>query len=123
MIRLQTNVGREDRWRDRLLDIVSELVAVTDPQINRKHDYKRAVALIQQAQLLLDFNEGKAADLNGALNAFGLTLNQFVGEVADDDLDRLEQHRVLLAVHAGVIDATKAVLGTGEFPNPETIGP
>src|SRR5205814_10141653 len=55
-ITTEADVRRTDKKCDRLLDTVSELVAVSDPELSLRIDYTRAVTLIHRAQLLLDLS-------------------------------------------------------------------
>ncbi len=121
LIELQTEAGRKDRWRDGVRDIVGEIVARSDPQINTRPQYGQVVSLIHRAQLMLDFDDGKEAHLNGILNEFGLALNSYGSAAYDaenDEWDRLQDQKDLLEIQGRLIDATKAVLGTGGRPGP-----
>jgi hypothetical protein len=95
---------------DRLVDTVSELITMTDPQINQEVDYPSAVRLIHRVQLLLDRSDERQARLNGRLNALGIAL---AGLIKHPDgavlLSRATASDVLRA-HGEVIDATQAVL-------------
>src|SRR4030095_7477085 len=75
-ITMDADVRRTDKKCDRLLDTVSELVAVSDPELSLRIDYTRANNLIFRAQLLLDLSIAPDKTLNGLLNQLGLAIQE-----------------------------------------------
>jgi len=101
---------RKDRREERLLDAVSELLAVSDPQAALGPEYGKAVVLIHRIQLLLDLGLPGERSLNGAVNQLGKRLHEyhFVRDRHIDD--KLPETQALLEAHSSVSDLTRAVL-------------
>lgn len=116
--RMITRIAEESRERargrtaDRLLEIVSELLVLSDPQVNETVDYPAAVKLIHQAQLLLDRADAKAVFLNGRLNALGIALAGTTKHPDGAILFSRGTSADVLRVHGEVIDAIQAVLNS-----------
>jgi len=107
-ITTEADVRRADKKCDRLLDTVSELVAVSDPELSLRIDYTRAVTLIHRARLLLDLSIAPEKTLNGLLNQLGLAIQERLtteGEPRGGALDGK-----IMQAQAQVIDRTKDVI-------------
>jgi energy-converting hydrogenase Eha subunit H len=109
LIHGQAATSREERRRERILDIVSEIVASTDPEVNATIDYQRIVKLINRVQLLLDFDSHREALLNGAVNELGITLGRVLAREPEDQWEDAERRKVILQAHGKVIDLARSV--------------
>jgi hypothetical protein len=96
--------SREKRT-DRIIDAVSELLEVSDPD-GARPDYARAAALILRIQLLLDATD-RHSGLREALNNLGLRLSDYLDEEPDN---RLHETGRLLEAQGAVIERTREVL-------------
>src|SRR5512135_2883951 len=101
---------QRERFLERLTEAVSELLAITDPQINQKIDYERVVRLIHGVQLLLNRELEHERQLNGALNELGLALQRFLAGEHDDVRVSLQARKELLAAHGKVLDFAQVVI-------------
>jgi hypothetical protein len=87
---------------------VSELLAVSDPELSLRIDYTRAITLIHRAQLLLDLSIAPEKTLNGLLNQLALAIQERLtteGEPRGGALDGK-----IMQAQAQVIDRTKDVI-------------
>jgi hypothetical protein len=100
---------REKRT-DRIVDAVSELLKVSDPQIGPHVDYGRAVALTLRIQLLLDRHDQRHRPLVGALNNLALRLQEYVGVERLPIDDKSTETRLLLEAQGNVLERTRDAL-------------
>lgn len=101
---------REKRT-DRIIDAVSERLAVSDPEVGPRVNYGRAVALIHRVQLLLDSRELRQAALRDALNKLGLRIRDYL-EVEQRPIDDKDNEtRLLLMAQGAVLERTRDTLG------------
>ena len=99
-----------ERWVDRFLDAMSELLKTSDPQSNSGVDYGKTVNLILRIQLLLDAKTPTHIKLCGALNALGIQLQQYaVVETRHID-DKISETSNLLKAQDLVLECAKTVL-------------
>jgi hypothetical protein len=95
---------REKRT-DRIIDAVSELLEVSDPD-GRAPNHAKAAALIMRVQLLLDATS-QHSGLREALNNLGLRLSDYLEEEPEN---RLHEKGRLLKAQSAVIERTQEVL-------------
>lgn len=101
---------RRDRREDRLLDVVSELLAVSDPQAETGADHGKAVALIHRLQLLLDISVPAERSLNGVTNELGQALHAYHAVRTRDIDQKLPETRRLLQAQSAVSEHARVVI-------------
>jgi hypothetical protein len=109
---------RRDRREERLLDVVSELLAVSDHQAETGADHGKAVALIHRLQLLLDISVPAERSLNGAANELGQALHAYHAVRTRDIDQKLPETRRLLLAQSAVSEHARVVIReTGSSSN------
>jgi len=67
----------KEKRHDRILDAISELLIVSDPQSTSGVDYGRTVNLVLRIQLMLDTTNAEESTLNIALNDLASSLQEY----------------------------------------------
>lgn len=70
-IALETVHRRNEERFNRVLDWISQLIGLVDPEINPEFAYPKIVALILKTQLMLNLDHPLEAQVNGVLNELG----------------------------------------------------
>jgi hypothetical protein len=99
---------REKR-RDQLLDAISEMLKITDPE--SKVDYDRALSLIHRVSLLLSPYDPTEREVNGAVMGLMLSFREYFplqGTPSSDEKDRVASR--VFGAQGKVIDTAKAHL-------------
>ncbi len=99
-----------ERRTDRAIDIVAELVTISDPVINQEIDYATAIRLVHRVQLLLDRKNPLEGKLNDRINALGLALAEHTNSPDAGMVPERLRGASLMQVHGEVIDAMQAVV-------------
>ena len=100
-LREEFHLQQFSAWQSQFQSVMSELLAVTDPEANDKLEKQRIIPLVLKAQLMLNPQLPHHAKVNDLVNKLALAVN---GWHADQDL------RSVLTVHAALLDAARDVL-------------
>jgi hypothetical protein len=101
---------RFERKCDRLTEILSELIAATDPDASDAPNYGHAAVLINRAQILLDRQDPLESALNSSLTALGFASHDhFLFHNGEPENARAAAKQVLMA-QAQMVEAARAVL-------------
>lgn len=92
--------SKRRQWKnDHLLELLSELLGLTDPEINGIFQYPVIVRLVNKIHLLLDTRIPEDAELNNAIIHLALALR-----------DQSVNRRYILDLHAAVSETSKKVI-------------
>ena len=96
-ITAETVMRRKEERFNRIIDSMSRLIGLVDPEINAQFDYPAIVVLILKTQLLLNLDHPLEGQLNGVLIKSGLTV-------------RAEDRLAVLQLSDGLIRSTQALV-------------
>jgi len=65
------------KWQEEFLDVISALLAQTDPEVYPTPEREKVVPLIQKAQLLLNLDIQTHRNINALVNELGLAVNKW----------------------------------------------
>lgn len=88
-------------WQTEFRSVMSELLAVTDPEAQQSLPKERIVPLVLRAQLMLNPNVPSHAKVNGLINALALAVNGWHGP---QDISSI------LRTHGELLDASRETL-------------
>lgn len=74
---LEHGARRRERFEERVHDNVAELVAISEPDGVGLLKHDKAAIVIQRLQLLIDRDRPAQAELNGAINALGMAIDDY----------------------------------------------
>ncbi|HOF33917.1 MAG TPA: hypothetical protein PK624_09010 [Spirochaetota bacterium] len=76
----QSNVSRLNKKKEKIVSLVSELLTLTDPEINPKIDKLKIITCVHKIQLMLDnFNKNESI-LNDQVNQLVLMVNGWIND-------------------------------------------
>lgn len=70
---------------DRLLEVIPELIAATDPELQQNFDYNRIIRLLHRVQLMLNLDNPLESRINGRLNDLAFTVRAVKSGNASSD--------------------------------------
>jgi hypothetical protein len=88
-------------WQTEFRSVMSELLAVTDPEAQKALSKERIVQLVLKAQLMLNPNIPSHAKVNGLINALALTATGWHGP---------QELSYTLRIHAELLEASRETL-------------
>lgn len=88
-------------WQTEFRSVMSELLAVTDPEVYSSPPKERIVPLVLKAQLMLNLQVASHAKVNGLINDLALTVNGWHGK---------QDVSALLRTHGKLLDASREIL-------------
>ena len=105
----ESQVRREERRPDRLVEALAEILTAADPDISP--DYSRVVQLIHRLQLLLDARAGTdEGRLAGTLSNLGFKVQAYIAAHSKNPENIDLERRDLLTAHAEVQAIARTVL-------------
>lgn len=88
-------------WQAEFRSVMSELLALTDPEVNKPFLKERIVPAVLKAQLMLNLEVPSHAKVNGLINALALSVNGWRGS---------QDMSSILSTHGELLDAARDVL-------------
>ena len=88
-------------WQTQFRQVMADLLAATDPDVNPSPDKKRITPLVLRAQLMLNPSLRSHATANALINQIALKVNGWHG---DPDL------HAILGLHGKLIEASREVM-------------
>lgn len=105
--RLHRQLSREFRlqqfseWQAEFRSVISELLALTDPEVQKTLPKERIVPLVLKAQLMLNLQVPSHEKVNGLINAIALAVNGWHGP---------QDMSSILRIHGELLDAARETL-------------
>ncbi len=106
-LKLETQQNKEFKinqfsiWQKEMIDIISNLIAYTDPDIYPIFKIEKILPLLLKAQLILNTNENNHKKVNGLLNQLGKAVNRNPEEY---------DHNEIFRIRGEIIDSTKEII-------------
>jgi hypothetical protein len=88
-------------WQTEFRSVMSELLALTDPEAHPSPPKERIVPLVLKAQLMLNLKMPSHAKVNGLINSLALTINGWHGS---------QDVSSLLRTHGELLEASRETL-------------
>jgi hypothetical protein len=88
-------------WQAEFRSVISELLGVTDPEVQREFRKDRVIPLILKAQLMLNPQLPAHARVNGLINQLALAVNGWHGT---------QDAATVLRIHGELLDASRNTL-------------
>lgn len=88
-------------WQTEFRSVMSELLTVSDPEVNKSPPKDRVVQLVLKAQLMLNPNLPSHTKVNGLINKLALAVNGWHGP---------QDVTSILRTHSELLDATRETL-------------
>jgi len=88
-------------WQAEFRKVISELLALTDPEVHQALEKDRAIPLILKAQLMLNPRLQAHARVNGLINQLALAVNGWHGP---------QDAATILRIHGDLLDASRETL-------------
>jgi len=99
-LRSEFQARRHEKWEAQLLDAITDLLKVTDPEINVPIDPTAVTPCVLRVQLLLNPDNPIQAEVNSLVNQLALTANGWL-----TDHDPLP----ILKVHGGLLEKARVL--------------
>lgn len=88
-------------WQSDFRATISELLAVSDPEVNIENQKEKFIPLVLKAQLMLNPNLPAHAEVNGLINQLAFTVNGWHGK---------QDASVVLSIHGQLLEASRETL-------------
>ena len=96
-LRSDFKLSQFSKWQEEFLQVVSELLANTDPEIYPTPKREEVVPLIQKAQLLLNLDIQSHRNVNALINELGLAVNRWEARGLSE----------ILGIHGRLLEAAR----------------
>ena len=97
-LRSEFQSRRHEKWDSDILEAISNLLTVTDPEINTDFVPSLVTKHVNRVQLLLDHNVPLQGIVNNLANNLALTVNGWIGS---------KDKQNILTIHGQLLDASK----------------